>query len=63
MSGSANCSYSSLSDLDGLETLSRDDLAAWVRDCPSICSILAGDGNPDLFGIGVGRSFQYLQYL
>lgn len=51
-----NCSYVTPAGLDRLETLSGDDLAAWIRDCLAICEKIAGTGNPDLFGIGVSES-------
>jgi hypothetical protein len=49
----AACYYNTLSDLDGLEGLPRDALLARLRECPNICPIIVGNGNPDLLGIGV----------
>ena len=50
---SGNCSFTTLADLNGLVEVSQDKLPALVRQCPNICSVIAGLGNPDLFGIGV----------
>jgi len=45
--------YRTFSDLDSLERLPRADIGDQIRACPQICAILTGDGNPDIFGIGV----------
>src|SRR5436305_15337304 len=50
------CNFRVPSDLDGLEQLPTDDLARLVQQCDNICGIVAGFGNPDLFGIGVRKA-------
>ena len=55
----ANCTFRTLSDLDAVEKLPPAELIALIRQCENVCEILAGVGNPDLFGIGVSsNSFQ-----
>lgn len=51
----ATCNYSTLADLDSLDVLSPAALGTRLSECPVICTILFGDGNPDLFGIGVSQ--------
>ncbi len=52
----ATCDYTTLADLDGLDGLSPVVISQRVRECPVLCRILFGEGNPDLFGIGVSYS-------
>src|SRR5512140_2690334 len=56
----AECNYATLSELDGLESLTYDVLLVRLRECPVICQIATGTGNPDLFGIGVSWRWQFL---
>ncbi|KAM7185554.1 hypothetical protein V8F20_011747 [Naviculisporaceae sp. PSN 640] len=49
--------FSVLSDLDSLERVSRADLDDQIRACPGICFILFGEGNQDIFGIGLLISY------
>jgi len=51
----ATCNYSTLADLDSLDGLSSAALGIRLGECPAICNVLLGEGNPDLFGIGVSQ--------
>lgn len=57
-----NCdNFTILSDLDTLESLSRPDIDVLIRACPQICFILLGEGNQDIFGIGVSFKLQSIE--
>ncbi|KAK0644465.1 hypothetical protein B0T16DRAFT_460519 [Cercophora newfieldiana] len=53
----ATCDFTTLADLESLDGLSPPAITQRAKDCPVICQILLGEGNPDLFGTGVFLSY------
>jgi len=50
---STACSFSSISQVLHLAETSSLNITTTVQNCPDICMLAWGIGNPDLSGIGV----------
>lgn len=63
----ATCPYGISSTSDLFHFLQRNETGinptSLIEQCPIVCTIAAGDGNPDLSGIGVSEIFLIQEYV
>jgi len=57
MSTPNTCGFTSISDLLAQASDGAIDLASEVAQCPDVCALAWGSGNPDLSGIGANASY------